>query len=479
MRSGPRAPIISLMAFRPARRIGAMLYPVMRLLTRGLCSLPQNGGAHRAPASRARRAFSARCGGTERPEVPSSTQAPRHPNRRVGDSPTYLEAPMDTRRKPERIQTVVIGGGQAGLSVGYHLARRQLPFVVLNAHERIGDPWRQRWDSLRLFTPARFDGLDGMAFPAPPDVFPTKDEMADYLESYAKRFALPVRNGVTVDRLTRQGHRYLVSAGDQQFEAEHVVVAMANYRSRASRRSPRISPRASSSFIRASTPIPPSCATGTSCSLARATREPKSLSKWPVRVIARGCRDENRQRAVSSWRLPGPAFSDAVRAPVRLPQSVDAEDTDGRKLRPRMIRQGGPLIRVKSKDLAAVHVERLPKMVGVREGRPVLADGRVLDVANVIWCTGFHPSSSWIDLPVFAGDGEPIHERGQVTNEPGLYFVGQHFLYAMSSTMIHGVGRDAAYLADVIAARTAESRRLSEVTSTRPAIMRGAAAVGR
>jgi putative flavoprotein involved in K+ transport len=132
----------------------------------------------------------------------------------------------------ERVQTVVIGAGQAGLSVGYHLAQQGLPFVILEANQQVGDSWRRRWDSLRLFTPSRFNGIDGMPFPAPPHTFPTKDEMANYLESYAKRFALPVRTGVKVDRLSRQGSRYLVSAGGQRFEADHVVVAMATYQNR-------------------------------------------------------------------------------------------------------------------------------------------------------------------------------------------------------------------------------------------------------
>ncbi len=113
----------------------------------------------------------------------------------------------------ERFHTIVIGGGQAGLSVGYYLARAGRPFVILDASERVGDAWRQRWDSLRLFTPAMFDGLVGMTFPAPPFSFPTKNEMADYLEAYARRFQLPVRNGIRVDRLTRVGGRYLVEAG--------------------------------------------------------------------------------------------------------------------------------------------------------------------------------------------------------------------------------------------------------------------------
>src|SRR5262245_39380711 len=131
---------------------------------------------------------------------------------------------MNNRQDPERIPIVVIGAGQAGLSVGYHLSRRGLPFAILDAHDRIGAAWRERWDSLRLFTPARFDSLDGMPFPASPHSFPTKDQMAEYLESYAQTFGLPVRHGVEVTRLTREGDRYLVEAGERRFEADHVVV---------------------------------------------------------------------------------------------------------------------------------------------------------------------------------------------------------------------------------------------------------------
>ena len=138
---------------------------------------------------------------------------------------------MSNARDPERIQTVVIGAGQAGLSVGYHLARRGLSFVILDANARVGDNWRKRWDSLRLFTPARYDGLAGMAFPGSPTAFPTKNEMADFLEAYATRFKLPIRSGVKVERLSRHGRGYLVSAGNQTIEADHVVVAMSNYQS--------------------------------------------------------------------------------------------------------------------------------------------------------------------------------------------------------------------------------------------------------
>ena len=387
---------------------------------------------------------------------------------------------MQIQKEPERIHTVVIGGGQAGLSVGYHLARRHLPFVILDAHERIGDSWRRRWDSLRLFTPARFDGLDGMPFPAAADAFPTKDEMGNYLEAYAARFELPVRNGVQVDRLSRRGDHYVVTAGDQQFEAEHVVIAMANYqKSRvpafARDLDPRIVQLHSAEY-----------------------RHPSQLRDGDVLLVGAGNSGAEIALEVSraghrTW-MSG---RDTGSVPFRLGgfagrlfltrfvlrfvfhRVLTVRTPFGRKVRAKVLFQGGPLIRVKPEDLAAAHVERVPKTASARDGLPVLEDGRVLDVANVVWCTGFNPSSSWIDLPVFAKNGEPIHERGQVTNEPGLYFVGRHFLYAMSSTMIHGVGRDAEHIVDVIAARTAEARRPAVVTPARPATLSGAAAVGR
>jgi cation diffusion facilitator CzcD-associated flavoprotein CzcO len=130
----------------------------------------------------------------------------------------------------ERFDTIVIGGGQAGLAMGYHLKKQGRPFVVLDANERIGGSWRTRtWHSLRLFTPARVDGLPGWPFPAPAWSYPTSIELADYLEAYAQRFELPVRSGVTVDRLAKAGDCYIVDAGDRRFQADHVVVATGFY----------------------------------------------------------------------------------------------------------------------------------------------------------------------------------------------------------------------------------------------------------
>jgi putative flavoprotein involved in K+ transport len=132
----------------------------------------------------------------------------------------------------------------------------------------------------------------------------------------------------------------------------------------------------------------------------------------------------------------------------------------GRRLRPRLLHHAGPVVRVKPKDLAAAAIERVPRIAGVRDGRPVLADQRVVDVANVIWCTGFCPDFSWIDLPVFTRDDdrEPRHELGIVPTVPGLCFVGLFFLSRAASSLLLGVGRDAARIADTIAMHTAGSR---------------------
>src|SRR5437868_7012729 len=130
-----------------------------------------------------------------------------------------------TMKQTEQYETVIVGGGQAGLAVGYHLRKQGRSFVILDASERVGDSWRNRWDSLRLYSPAFRDGLPGMAFPAPRAAYPSKDEMGDYLEAYAMRFELPVRSGAAVETLTKEDGRYVASAAGERFEADNVVVA--------------------------------------------------------------------------------------------------------------------------------------------------------------------------------------------------------------------------------------------------------------
>lgn len=348
-----------------------------------------------------------------------------------------------------RIKVIVIGAGQAGLSVGYHLARRNIPFVILDANERVGDSWRKRWDTLQLFTPAQLDGLDGMRFPAPAGSFPSKDQMGDYLEAYARRFELPVRNGVKVDGLTRSDTRYLVTAGAARFKAEQVVVAMANYQQ-----------PSAPDFAR---DLDPRILQLHSCDY----RNPAQVKDGAVLLAGAG--NSGAEIAVELARTHDVLLAgrDVGEVPFRIRtfwgRHVQARlvlrfvfhrllttDTPmGRKAR--ASHHTVPLIRTKTRDLLAAGVKRTPRVVGVRDGRPLLEDGRMLDVATIIWCTGYHPDFSWIDRPIFDASGLPRHQRGVAINEPGLYFVGLNFLYAASSTMIHGVGRDAKYVAKAIA----------------------------
>lgn len=383
------------------------------------------------------------------------------------DSPTRgraKEAPPSptatSEAKKESFDVVIIGAGQAGLSVGYHLRRRKMNFVILEANDRIGDQWRSRWDSLRLFTPAKFDGLDGMRFPAPANSFPTKDEMADYLEAYAARFRLPVRTGIRVDSLSRSGQRFVVTAGDKQFEAAQVVVAAASFQA------PRV----------------PSFARELDSEITQLHshkyRNRSQLREGGVLLVGAGNSGSEIAKELAPHHRVWMSGRDVGQIPFRIEgfmgrnllvrlvlrglfhRVLTLGTPIGRKASPKIVSQGNPLIRVKLRDLAALGVERVPRITGVRDGQPLLDDGRTLDVSNVIWCTGFHPGLSWIDLDVFADDGRPKQERGVASGVPGLYFVGLHFLYSMSSSMIHGVGRDAGHVAHAVATALArESER--------------------
>jgi putative flavoprotein involved in K+ transport len=373
---------------------------------------------------------------------------------------------MQYESDTEHIQTVIIGAGQAGLSAGYYLARRGLPFVILDANNRIGDSWRNRWDSLHLFTPARYDGLAGMPFPASAQSFPSKNDMADYLEAYAARFNLPVRTGIKVDGLSRQGSHYLVTAGGRRFRAEHVIIAMALFQY----------PR-TPAFAKEIHP-------GIQQLHSKDYRNPSQLRSGDVLIVGAGnsgaeialdvVRDHRtwlsgRHTGHIPFRINGLAARLILQRfflRVLFHRILTIRTPMGRKVRPKVLSQGGPLIRVKPKDLEAAGVKRVPRLAGVRDGLPVLEDGRVLDVTNVIWCTGFHPGFSWIHLPVFDENGMPKHEAGLAVGEPGLYFIGLPFIYAFSSTMVHGIARDAERIAKVIGSRVGESSsRSSEAMS--------------
>ena len=373
---------------------------------------------------------------------------------------------MENQMGTERVETVIIGGGQAGVATGYFLKELGRPLLILDAGERVGDAWRNRWESLRLFTPARFDRLPGFPLPASSWSFPTKDEMGGYLEEYVQRFDLPVRTGVRVERLAKESERFVITSPQGRFEAENVVVAtgacqIPKVPGFAGKLSPRITQFHSKDY-----------------------RTPSQLADGDVLVVGVGNSGAEISMELSKSRRTVLAGKESGHLPVRhgsiparygfrvfrfLGHRVLTKGTPiGRKIGPKLIAHGDPLIRVRPKDLAAAGIERVPRVAGVENGLPVLEDGRVMDVANVIWCTGYRSDFGWIDLPVLGTDGEPIHDRGVIGSEPGLYFIGLAFQYSFSSDVLPGMARDHAFVANHISSRAGSaSRALPELDAAR------------
>ncbi|MDF1502127.1 NAD(P)-binding domain-containing protein [Roseisolibacter sp. H3M3-2] len=346
----------------------------------------------------------------------------------------------------QRFDTLVVGGGQAGLAVGQQLAARDLDFVILDAERRVGDAWRRRWDSLRLFTPAAYSGLPGMPFPAPPAHLPDKDEVADYLARYAERFDLPVRSETRVESLAREGDRFVARAGDVRFEAEQVVVATGPFQrprvpDLAAALSPGIHQLHSSQY-----------------------RSPFDLPDGPALVVGAGNSGAQIALELARFRKVWLAGRDTGHLPRRLlgrdlfdwlwpvMTRATADTALGRRLRARAARGGDALIGIPERQLREAGVVRVGRVAAERGGLPVCGDA-ALQPRVVVWCTGFAPDYAWIDLPVLDARGAPRHRRGEAVDAPGLHFVGLRFQHRMTSSLLGGVGRDAAHAAARVAAR--------------------------
>jgi putative flavoprotein involved in K+ transport len=346
----------------------------------------------------------------------------------------------------ERADVVVVGGGQAGLAASYYLSQAELPHVILDAERRVGDAWRRRWDSLELFSAARYSALPGLPFPGDPQHFPGKDEAADYLEGYAQTFQLPVKLHTRVSSLAGVDGGYRVNTDAGGYQGEQVIVTTGAYQH------PIV-------------PAPAAKLHGDVAQLHSADyRNPEQLATDQVLVV--GAANSGAQIAedlAASHRVHLSRGHRLARLPRRLlgkslhwwgdHLGLLTASLDG-SWRGRTQR-GDLLIGTSLRQLARRHRVRLVGRTVDAEGRTVrFADGRTLEAEAIVWATGFRSDYLWIGVPQAVDErGLPIHRRG-VTQAPGLYFLGMHNQYSRGSSLIGFVRHDAAFIADRIVDRS-------------------------
>jgi putative flavoprotein involved in K+ transport len=353
------------------------------------------------------------------------------------------------------VDVVVVGGSQSGLAIAWHLQRQGLSFVVLEAASEVGHTWRSRWDSLKLFTPAQYDALPGMAFPAPADTYPTKDPVADYLRAYVAAFELPVRLDARVTGLTRTDEGFEVQAADQTWRARQVVVATGPFQ----------------------VPFVPPMAAKLDASVTQLHsadyRNPQALPEGPVLVVGGGNSGFQIAEELAATRTVD--LSIATTYPM-LPQRLGGRDLFWWLTRLGLLRvtvTSRPGRRMSRRDFVIGTNRRRLERAGVRfrprlvdaDGRTVrFADHRLLeDVGMVVWATGYRSDYGWIHIPGVVREGHVIHRRG-VAEVPGLYFLGLSWQHTRGSALLGFVQEDATFLADRI-----QADRQGAVSGTAPA----------
>ncbi|MGH2476001.1 MAG: flavin-containing monooxygenase [Candidatus Limnocylindrales bacterium] len=339
-----------------------------------------------------------------------------------------------------RHEVIVVGGGQAGLALGYYLSGHGCDFTILEAADEPAAAWRERWQSLRLFTSARYSGLPGLAFPGAPSHYPTRDEVIAYLTDYAHRFELPVRLGSRVRSLARVDGEYEVATGDRAYRARQVVVATGPFQR----------------------PRRPEFAGALDAAVGQlhssAYRGPEDIAAGPVLVVGGG----NSGFQIAAELAESHEVHLAIGIRQRpLPQRLlgrdlfwfldttglirkSTETRIGRRLAGR-----DPLIGSSPRALRRRGVRLHPRAVGVEGTDVTFSDGTTLAVGSVIWATGYTSDYSWIGPAVLDEHGRAVHRRG-VTASPGLYFLGLTWLHTRGSALLGWVEDDAAYLADQI-----------------------------
>jgi len=341
---------------------------------------------------------------------------------------------------------LVIGAGQAGLAAGYHLQRAGLPFRIVEAAGRPGESWRRRYASLTLFTPRSFSALPGMPLPGDPDGYPARDEFADYLESYATRFELPVMLGSKVTRLMRTSEGY--EAGFEVGEtiaASHVIVATGGFQ----------------------TPIVPDLDQGFGFEVTRLTSDdylgPEQIPSGSVLVVGDGASGRDIAMELAATRpvllatgKPRKLFSERLlgRSMWWWLKNLGLMNVSSGSLIGQAMRRADPFPdRDRSLDsLRRAGVKVAPRLIKAGGAVATFADGAEVEVATVIWATGYRDDSTWIDIPgAIAPTGAYLHKAG-VSPIAGLYFVGRPWQRNRASALVMGAGDDAAAIVGLLGA---------------------------
>jgi putative flavoprotein involved in K+ transport len=362
-------------------------------------------------------------------------------------------------RRAGDYEVVVIGAGQAGLVMGYYLARQGRRFVILDRGDSIAPAWRERWDSLRLFTPRRYSALPGLAFPGDPDGYPTRDEVIAYLKRYADTFELPIELNSDVKRVASDDDRFWLQLEHRMATADQIVVATGPFQ----------------------TPYIPKVAQGLDAGVWQAHstgyRRPEDVPEETVLVVGGGNTGFQIAKELSaSHRVILSVGSRQSPLPQRLAGrdlfwwltktrllSTTVESRLGSRLKHR-----DTLIGSSPRELRRRYGVQLKPRATAASGLAVrYADGSQVEVDAVIWATGYRPDYAWIDLPIFDSDGQLRHRRG-VTDVPGLYFLGLTWQHTRGSALIGWVEDDAEFIAERIAAlQKAKKRDALEVAPGR------------
>jgi putative flavoprotein involved in K+ transport len=340
-------------------------------------------------------------------------------------------------------EVVVIGAGQAGLAMGYYLARRRRRFIILERGDSIAPAWRERWDSLTLFTPRRYSSLPGLPFSGDPEGYPTRDEVIAYLERYAERFDLPIEFNSSVRRLSREDGRFVLEFEGRTITADQVVVATGPFQMPYV---PKLAEeldtgvwQAHSTGYRRASDVPDGAVLvvgggNTGFQIA------KELSATHKVILSVGSRQTPlRQRLAGRdlfwWLTKTHILSTTVES--RLGSRLQHRDT---------------LIGSSPRELKHRYgVELKPRAIRALGRTVTFEDGSEVEVDAVIWATGYRPDYSWIDLPILDSNGRLRHRRG-VTDVPGLHFLGLSWQHTRGSALIGWVKDDAQFIAERIAA---------------------------